>query len=118
VTEACFDAVAEAVPLAQISGFFRCGLKGALVDIRYSPGHRSAGRCSRRSSAGQTTRGHHADRLLGQVERLDPSRHRAGLWDAIRGHDKIWTYMAYGPFADEDAFSSWLASRVELERWV
>ena len=36
----------------------------------------------------------------------------------MRGHDKIWTYMAYGPFGDEDAFSSWLASRVELERWV
>jgi len=50
----------------------------------------------------------------GNVERLDPSRHRAGLWDAIRGHDKIWTYMAYGPFGDEDAFSGWLASRIEL----
>jgi len=50
----------------------------------------------------------------GTVERLDPPRHRASLWDAVRGHDKIWTYMAYGPFADEAAFSDWLASRVAL----
>ena len=50
----------------------------------------------------------------GTVERLDPPRHRASLWDAVRGHDKIWTYMAYGPFADEGAFSGWLASRVAL----
>jgi RimJ/RimL family protein N-acetyltransferase len=50
----------------------------------------------------------------GAVERLDPTRHRAGLWEAVRGHDKIWTYMSYGPFADEAAFSDWLASRVDL----
>ena len=50
----------------------------------------------------------------GNVERLDPSRHGASLWDAVRGHDKIWTYMAYGPFADAGAFSGWLASRVAL----
>jgi RimJ/RimL family protein N-acetyltransferase len=47
----------------------------------------------------------------GAVERLDPARHRAGLWAAVRGHDRIWTYMAYGPFADEAAFSDWLVSR-------
>jgi RimJ/RimL family protein N-acetyltransferase len=50
----------------------------------------------------------------GTVERLDPVRHRAGLWDAVRGDEKIWTYMAYGPFADEAAFSDWLTSRVPL----
>jgi RimJ/RimL family protein N-acetyltransferase len=50
----------------------------------------------------------------GTVERLDPARHRASLWEAVRGHDKIWTYMAYGPFADEAAFSDWLVSRVAL----
>jgi RimJ/RimL family protein N-acetyltransferase len=50
----------------------------------------------------------------GNVERLDASRHGARLWEAVRGHDKIWTYMAYGPFADESAFSDWLATRVAL----
>jgi RimJ/RimL family protein N-acetyltransferase len=50
----------------------------------------------------------------GNVERLDPSRHGASLWDAVRGHDEIWTYMAYGPFEEEGGFSGWLASRVAL----
>jgi RimJ/RimL family protein N-acetyltransferase len=50
----------------------------------------------------------------GTVERLDPPRHQASLWDAVRGHDAIWTYMAYGPFAEEAAFSDWLTSRVAL----
>ena len=47
----------------------------------------------------------------GTVERLDPPRHRASLWEAARGHERIWTYMAYGPFADETVFSDWLVSR-------
>jgi RimJ/RimL family protein N-acetyltransferase len=50
----------------------------------------------------------------GTVERLDPARHGAALSEAVRGHDMIWTYMAYGPFADDAAFSDWLASRVDL----
>ena len=50
----------------------------------------------------------------GSIERLDSSKHRASLWQAVGGHDRIWTYMAYGPFADEGAFSGWLESRVAL----
>jgi RimJ/RimL family protein N-acetyltransferase len=50
----------------------------------------------------------------GGVERLQPSQHGASLWQAVCGHDKLWTYMAYGPFADEGAFSAWLASREGL----
>jgi RimJ/RimL family protein N-acetyltransferase len=50
----------------------------------------------------------------GAVERLQPSKHRASLWDAVRGHDKLWTYMAYGPFADEVIFEDWLTSRETL----
>src|SRR5260221_14362462 len=41
---------------------------------------------------------------FGRIEKLDPSRHRADLWLALSGHDHIWTYMAYGPFADAEAF--------------
>jgi RimJ/RimL family protein N-acetyltransferase len=47
----------------------------------------------------------------GAVERLNPSNHLASLWQAVRGHDRLWTYMAHGPFADETAFSDWLTSR-------
>jgi RimJ/RimL family protein N-acetyltransferase len=50
----------------------------------------------------------------GAVERLRPSKHGGCLWEAVRGHDKLWTYMAYGSFADEAAFSDWLASREAL----
>jgi len=47
----------------------------------------------------------------GSVERLDAARHGANLWDALAGHDHVWTYMSYGPFADACAFSGWLVSR-------
>ena len=52
---------------------------------------------------------------FGRVERLDADRHGAALWEAVKGHDHIWTYLsAYGPFADNATFSGWLASRVAL----
>jgi RimJ/RimL family protein N-acetyltransferase len=51
----------------------------------------------------------------GRVERLDP-RHTADLWQAVAGHDQIWTYMArYGPFADVAAFSEWVGQRIKLD---
>jgi RimJ/RimL family protein N-acetyltransferase len=46
----------------------------------------------------------------GAVERLDLARHRLSLWQAMRGHESLFTYMAYGPFADQRTFSDWLAS--------
>ena len=52
---------------------------------------------------------------FGRAEKLDPARHGADLWDAVRGHDALWTYMSYGPFADAAAFSAWLAERAKLE---
>ena len=48
------------------------------------------------------------------IEKLDAARHGPGLWQAVRGHDTIWTYMSYGPFADGGAFASWLAERERL----
>jgi len=51
----------------------------------------------------------------GRVEKL-AAQHAAALWEAVRGHDHIWTYMSsYGPFADCKAFSDWVASRTTLE---
>jgi RimJ/RimL family protein N-acetyltransferase len=47
----------------------------------------------------------------GRVERLDPERHASSLWQAVQGEPRLWTYMAFGPFADFAAFSEWLASR-------
>jgi len=51
----------------------------------------------------------------GRVERLAPGRHGGNLWNALQGHDEIWTYMSgYGPFANAAAFQQWLASREQL----
>jgi RimJ/RimL family protein N-acetyltransferase len=52
---------------------------------------------------------------FGRVERLDPARHRAALWEAVRGRDELWTYMSYGPFAQEAEFAAWLDGRAKLE---
>jgi RimJ/RimL family protein N-acetyltransferase len=51
---------------------------------------------------------------FGRIEKLDPARHRVDLWEALKGHDQLWTYMAYGPFADAEAFGLWLKARPEL----
>ena len=51
----------------------------------------------------------------GRLEKLAP-QHAAALWEAVRGHDHIWTYMSgYGPFADGQTFNEWVASRAALE---
>ena len=50
----------------------------------------------------------------GRVERLKVE-HADALWDVVKGHDPIWTYMSrYGPFADRAEFSDWVASRLPL----
>ncbi len=49
-----------------------------------------------------------------RIEKLDPARHGAALWDAVKGDDSLWDYMAYGPFAGEAAFMRWLEERAEL----
>ncbi len=51
---------------------------------------------------------------FGRVEKLDPARHRNDLWQAFTGHDQIWTYLAYGPFADAEAFALWLKARAGI----
>jgi RimJ/RimL family protein N-acetyltransferase len=35
------------------------------------------------------------------LEPLNPERHSAALWEAVRGHDELWTWLAEGPFATE-----------------
>jgi RimJ/RimL family protein N-acetyltransferase len=50
----------------------------------------------------------------GRVERL-AQHHDAALWNGVKGHDQVWTYMSYGPLADVAAFSKWIASRLTLD---
>ena len=51
---------------------------------------------------------------FGSVDRLVASRHGDALWEQLKGHDRLWTYLAYGPFADMPAFAAWLAEREKL----
>jgi RimJ/RimL family protein N-acetyltransferase len=52
--------------------------------------------------------------LEGATVRLEPVRadlHSASLFKNAAGHDDIWTYLGYGPFADEASFIAWLKER-------
>lgn len=52
---------------------------------------------------------------FGRVEKL-LARHGASLWDAVHGHDGLWTYMpGYGPFDDGGSFAAWIAERTALD---
>ncbi len=35
------------------------------------------------------------------LEPLDAERHAAALWQAVRGHDELWTWLFDGPYASE-----------------
>ena len=54
------------------------------------------------------------DGRYGRVEKLTAD-HAATLWDAIKGHDAIWTYMSHGPFAGAREFSAWVEQRAGLD---
>ena len=51
---------------------------------------------------------------FGRVERLDPVRHGAALWDAFERRDELWTFSSNGPFKDEASFQAWLVERANL----
>jgi RimJ/RimL family protein N-acetyltransferase len=51
---------------------------------------------------------------FGRLENLK-AEHGTSLWQAVQGHDRIWTYMTYGPFADVASFNEWFAARVGLD---
>lgn len=49
---------------------------------------------------------------FGSVAKLDPARHTESLWQALEGHDDVWTYIStVGPFPDGTAFAAWVAGR-------
>lgn len=47
----------------------------------------------------------------GHLEKLRPE-HATELWEALAGHDKVWTYISTdGPFSNLEAFSAFIARR-------
>jgi RimJ/RimL family protein N-acetyltransferase len=57
---------------------------------------------------------------FGSVALLDAGRDGEALWEALRGHDEVWTYLAgAGPFADDRTFYNWLIDRAAAkDRWT
>ncbi|WNO09432.1 GNAT family protein [Teredinibacter sp. KSP-S5-2] len=58
--------------------------------------------------------------LLGQHGQLTPliaSRHAAALFHASQedSDGRLWTYLPFGPFADQNEFTHWLEGKVEQE---
>jgi RimJ/RimL family protein N-acetyltransferase len=53
--------------------------------------------------------------IYGRVEKLDPTRHGAALWDAIKVAPAMWDYMPYGPFDTASVFQAWLTERATLD---
>jgi RimJ/RimL family protein N-acetyltransferase len=49
-----------------------------------------------------------------RIEKLDPAVHADALWHELKGHDRVWTYMSFGPFADGRAFANWLDERAVI----
>jgi RimJ/RimL family protein N-acetyltransferase len=44
-----------------------------------------------------------------RLEPVDPTRHAEDLFALSQGHEAIWTYLGYGPFADLASFRTWLS---------
>ena len=52
---------------------------------------------------------------FGRVEKLKAA-HAASLWDGLKDHIRVWTYMpSYGPFTEAEPFAAWIAQRAGLE---
>jgi RimJ/RimL family protein N-acetyltransferase len=45
------------------------------------------------------------------LEPLSAERHAAALWQAVRGHDGLWAWLADGPYATEAAFRAGIAQK-------
>ncbi len=45
------------------------------------------------------------------LEPLDAERHAGDLWQAVQGHDEVWTWLADGPYPSEDALRLALAQK-------
>jgi RimJ/RimL family protein N-acetyltransferase len=46
-----------------------------------------------------------------KLEPVDPARHAGDLFTASEGAPSLWDHLAYGPFEDQEVFTSWLEKR-------
>ena len=49
------------------------------------------------------------------LEPVDPARHAAQLFSSSKDAPELWKHLAYGPFANQDEFTSWLLDRAATD---
>jgi RimJ/RimL family protein N-acetyltransferase len=52
------------------------------------------------------------------LEPLDSTRHAAGLWKALQGHDEVWDWLPDGPYASKAEFSLSITSKQDATNAV
>lgn len=53
--------------------------------------------------------GQNLDAIWARLEPLDPARHAEPIFEAVRGADEVWDYLAIGPFSELRAYREWQA---------
>jgi|HubBroStandDraft_1064217.scaffolds.fasta_scaffold157384_2 RimJ/RimL family protein N-acetyltransferase len=52
------------------------------------------------------------------LEPIDAARHAEPIWEAVRGHDELWAWLAYGPYKDAadlmTQFEHWRAANTAV----
>lgn len=49
---------------------------------------------------------------LVRLEPLDPARHAAAVFEAVKGDDSLWDYMSNGPYRTAEDLRDWMAQAV------
>ena len=107
--EGRFDGLNDSAPGAELNALFRDDLKRRSVMSELPIGPPVDTTPAQRPGP-VVLEGRH-----GRLEKLDGA-HAAALWNAVQGHDHIWTYMSsYGPFADATTFASGSRAASPLE---
>lgn len=44
----------------------------------------------------------------GSLEKLVALKHASALWEAVKDHDEVWTYLFHGPFSERAAFDAYV----------
>ena len=50
-----------------------------------------------------------------RLERLDPARHAAAVFEAVKDDDALWDYMSNGPFRSAEDLQGWMAQAIGSE---
>jgi RimJ/RimL family protein N-acetyltransferase len=49
------------------------------------------------------------------LEPVDPDRHATALYSSSKDAPEIWKHLAYGPFKDQEEFTTWLRDRAATD---